>query len=261
MLIQAADSQGWIQDLFFALRARFSGDLQLAELAAQFGVTTVIGANTAFDDTAREMLSSMEPRVCRVDVGGLAVATGFLVGVDLILTSFAVLDPLRGGTPGLPQVRFLFDQSSSPFSLASDWQAAVQSDPSLDYALLRASYSPGAQPIRGLKSSNARGWIEIPNDPPAVELGQTLTMLEYAVQPPELQAVTAPVRSLLGGLVYYECPSPPGSAGAPCFSSNVELVAMHQGVANRMAFGVALQAILADLELQGLRHLLGTQLA
>jgi hypothetical protein len=78
--------------------------------------------------TWRDGLATAESRVCRIDIGGEGKGTGMLVGPDLVLTAFHVIESLRGSA-GTCRARF--DHKVGPnggdvipgrsVTLATDW--------------------------------------------------------------------------------------------------------------------------------------------
>ena len=57
----------------------------------------------------REKIALIEGQVCRVEVGGNAAGTGFLVGPDAILTCYHVLKPAFESPTIAAAVTFRFD--------------------------------------------------------------------------------------------------------------------------------------------------------
>jgi hypothetical protein len=258
LLIDTADREGWLLQLVSALRAQFPLDLELAQIASQLGLTNVLSAG-APSEANREKLAAMEARVCRVEAAG-RFTTGFLVGVDLVLTIDSVLQELYDSHIHAADVRLRFDQTGTIFNLAQDWNVVRSTD--LHYALIRANYSPGAQPVGGGKSTVVRGWIELPETPSPIAPESDIIILQYAEKGPELLPTpTRAIRGDIGNIVYYDAPTVPGSAGAPCFNSDIDLIAMHLGRDRNETYGVTIDAILKDLKSIGMRDILRTHFA
>ena len=67
-------------------------------------------AQPAFDFAVwREKMALVEGRVCRVEIGGNAAGTGFLVGPDAVLTNYHVLESVLKGTSPPDKVTCRFD--------------------------------------------------------------------------------------------------------------------------------------------------------
>lgn len=234
-------------------------------------------------------LAILQRQVCLIDLGGTWLSTGFLVGPDVVLTTFHSMQPLLGKleveelsrTPDVQSddVTIRFDYILSEdgqqvnrgreFRLAqTDWlvdQSPVGKyvdarhylpDPrELDYALLRISDSPG------LLSTDCdelpRGWIELANPSQNIEVGSSLTILQYPGGSPlrisiDTHAVTGFNENQTR--VLYTTYTLPGSSGAPCFDINWRLTAMHQGTDNlrRNNQGIPIHLILKLLKERGL---------
>jgi len=271
----------------------------LRAAAAELGLT----AEPAADDVAaflratgsvweaatwRAQLGQIEGRVCRVELGESSYGTGFLVGPDLVLTSYAVMRPVVAGhaPPAGVQLRFDFRQAADGslshgvvYRLAPEWLAAMSeaaapqraagdaSDAGdaehLDFALLRAAGAPGYDAVGGdmVESSAAqRGWLRLGAGLTVPPPGSALVSLDHAEGKPlrlyyALDAVTGSGSN--GARLRYHLATAPGSAGAPIFSADLELVAMHQErLESGERCGVALAAVAARLAAQGLGWLL-----
>ena len=128
---------------------------------------TLEGRQPAFDFAVwREKMALVEGRVCRVEIGGNAAGTGFLVGPDAVLTNYHVLESVLKGTSPPDKVTCRFDYKVladgsrvegvavglhptdwkldfSPFSAAEKTGTPDTPPPSpeeLDYALVRLQH-------------------------------------------------------------------------------------------------------------------------
>src|SRR5262249_51199047 len=132
-------------------------------------------------------LSEVELRVCRIKTPE-KYGTGFLVGPDLILTCYHVMEPVIEGRISSDDVRLLFDykklisgetlpgvsyrlakqrwrEDASPPSEVDDLPAPKGRVPrmdELDHILLRTKEKPGYDEISGKGKPNARirGWFD-----------------------------------------------------------------------------------------------------
>ncbi len=292
-VVEVAASQGWLIELFARAREALPKNAALAEAAVRLGLSALVAlddfsgaAGFSSDSVARRArLSAIEAQVCRVEAGG-SFGTGFLVGVDLLLTADFVLKEIHDGKASPGDVRLLFDYKTDQrgrtvtagtlFELDGDWLAARSEfgrGPSrLGYALLRVRNSPGAQPVGGSsawESVALRQWIEVKDRLPAIESGEGLAMIQHAQAGP-LKLTTNP-EAVLGSStdgthLYYDLETFPGSSGAPCFTVDYDLVAFHVGRADldpeaprNCKVGVLMAAVLRDLHKRGLGDLLGTR--
>lgn len=195
--------------------------------------------------------------VCRIEKEN-TITTGFLVGPDIVMTCFwAIEDLLPDENRGLDKnmaapspvtqsivLRFgqvtsgLFPtnitnapslptggvQEGQTYVLADSW--LIDSDSGLNYALLRVNGMPGMD--RGV-GGEARRWLR-PTAGYIFQKDAPLLILSY---PPEENVVlTFGTQERLrsnGWQVDYTAHTPFGSAGGPCFSEDLRLVAMHFG--------------------------------
>jgi hypothetical protein len=120
------------------------------------------------------------------------------------------------------------------YKLAKDWLVDYSPSGELGFALLRLEQPAGAQTIKGVM----RGWLKPPSIPHDFISGDDL----YIVQFPRLEAgseteslkIVLATKAIQGlgpksDRVIYRAATAGGAGGAPCFSSNWELVAMHRG--------------------------------
>lgn len=186
--------------------------------------------------------------VCRIEMYD-HLATGFLIGPNLVLTCYHVVasiietsyyeDPVtKRRTPMSPQsvtLRFGYSRATDGltlnegwiYHLASDWLADSSPVDELNYALLRVDGLSGKGRIIDFEQPGQR-WLS-----PALDYefqpGADLLMLQHPEGRP-LQVSYGTVASVndQGTSVTYMIPAAPGSSGAACFSARWELVAMHQ---------------------------------
>jgi hypothetical protein len=217
LLIQDQKSKGGFLRLLDAARASRPANPQLASFAEQFSLAMqtprraelerVVRETNSFLDitTWRERLAAVEGCVCRVEVttnAGVAYGTGFLVGPDLVLTNYHVIEAVVAGErnqftaagarakttdiilrfdyretsggrdPGTEaRVQEIVDYSEySPVDLQSPPKTGDPQPDQLDYALLRVSCGSGHKPIgeRPIGASPEmgampRGFIGIPS--------------------------------------------------------------------------------------------------
>jgi Effector-associated domain 1/Trypsin-like peptidase domain len=209
-------------------------------------------------------LLELASRVCCIGVvtatGVRSSGTGFLVGPDLVLTNHHVLRDAIA-CPDVPSgVQCIFDyhiraDSTTDFGtrvgLASKWLEAASppsdvdtlSDPvgppgsdQLDYALIKLAGEPG---LALMPDGRRRGWLDVLAAPPAVTIGLPLLIVQHPEEHPlKLALDTDGVLGVNANhtRLTYGVNTLGGSSGSPCFTFNLELVALHH--AGSRAFAV-----------------------
>ena len=204
-------------------------------------------------------LATIEPCVCRVNHGS-GFATGFLVGPQLVLTAYhvveAFIDDVRRNrdvpVQPLAELTVQFDETItadgqrkqgvlgrvleivdySPYD-PSDLQGRIaDSLPApdlLDYALLRLeSPVPERSAATGERVPGWRMGIAVPTDDKPFEPGGPL----LGVHCPEGRPAEIVIGRIAGvnansTRIWYELETRVGSSGMPCFNRDLELVALH----------------------------------
>jgi hypothetical protein len=197
----------------------------------------------------RERLEALERCVCRVEIGGSAAGTGFLVGTTSVLTNWHVVEHVVRQQK-TASVRCVFDVhrgedgarspgvavalaaealvASSPYSAAETTATPQEPPPTkdeLDFALLRL-----AGPLPAPADGAARGFVPIPAAGPALAPGAPLLILQHPDGASmKLAMDTEAVIALNGNAtrLRYRTNTEPGSSGSPVFSFDWELVALH----------------------------------
>ena len=300
-LVSFAEQRAMLPQLLAAARDSNPEEPTLAQLARGLGLSAETTGNpdevqkfiepSSFSSLPQwyATLAQMEGRICRVEINSTPTSvygTGFLVGPDILLTSYAVVQPLieQQIEPRRAVFRFDYKQLSdgvtvsqgTTYSLTQDWLIDCDPPPTgvgdragLNYALLRLEGVPGNEPVGGEKAepgAPARGWI---NFPQAASTSPTapVSILHYPRGNALMLTISADVRLPVdesGARVGYRLNTEPGSAGAPCFNVNWELVAVHEGQQKMgwfrntwEAVGVSSNAIRSRLSERGFAHLLG----
>ncbi|MGE3762912.1 MAG: serine protease, partial [Kofleriaceae bacterium] len=279
-LVQWASGQGRLAALVLAARNARPERLDLQELATSVGLgavpvmdTTGSGTAEAVSAPALEKLVSdnivqldiatwrtgllfAEWRVCRIDDGDTGVGTGFLVGPDLILTNFHVVQSLI--TPALGAATgwtARFDHKVSPdgatlatgraVDFAKDWCVDyapfstfdTQPDPKggdpsndeLDFALIRLAVAIGDEAISP-GSEQQRGWVALADRKLAATKKQMISILQHPSGGPMKLAMGMAEKLTLnasGNRVRHGVPTEPGSSGSPLFDQDWNLIALH----------------------------------
>jgi hypothetical protein len=185
------------------------------------------------------------------------MGTGFLVGPDVLLTNYHVLQRVIEEQHPAAAVRFRFDYQTTTAGTRSDgiqvellgatdptrpWlvksarysagelQGTPDSPPpadgELDYALVRLARAIGNEPVDG----EPRGWVFVPETQPYIEGIPYLLILQHPERKPlKLALDTAPkVQWMFDGLrVRYSVNTERGSSGSPVFDKDWTLLALH----------------------------------
>jgi hypothetical protein len=205
-----------------------------------------------FSDIAqwRARLSQAELAVCRIEEPAWrALGTGFLIGPDLVMTNRHVVESFA--TQSTPSILVRFDFKLSPdgsklregrtFEVARDWLVASSPVAQLDFAVLRLAHPAGLEPAGGTATAPSRGWIT-----PRwrdLEPDETIFVIQHP-QGETLKLASGRYDSREPSRLRYRVDTEPGSSGSPCFTAQMELVALHRGSAEGLANqGVPFDAI------------------
>lgn len=272
-------NQLWRTDeLIAAAREANPTNSVLHEFSQQFGLTSlkndkpvqeyqrIVTETSSFLNPAswRTKLAEIENRVCRIEIQsneGLISGTGFLLGSNVVLTNYHVVEVVIKGEKGettedglsakRANVKCRFDYKRSAdntvlnkgvtYQLDADW--LVDSSPSfpldqlppkdcLDYALLRLSGTPGKDIVGNMPSAAgaARGWIPVPQNPHEFKKDSPVFIMQHPKGSPlKLAFETNGVIELNENetRLKHRVNTEEGSSGSPCFSQNWDLVALH----------------------------------
>jgi Trypsin-like peptidase domain len=188
-----------------------------------------------------DKLEAVRRQVCRVEIPGQALGTGFLVGRTVVLTNGHVVEEARKASAESSMVcRFDYRRLSNGLldagvevpvlnivdeSPCSDAERTATPDvpapkaDELDYALLRVGDIPGAP----------RGAVAMVGPP--VQTDQALIIVQYPKGDPVRFAIdTKAVKGYKhdGLRLRYRTNTDAGSSGSPCFTMDFDLVALHQ---------------------------------
>jgi endonuclease G, mitochondrial len=183
------------------------------------------------------------------------VATGFLIGPNLVLTCYHVMadmvepgyyeDPITGNrvalSPNHANLRFGYVLADGTlegqiYRLTNDWLIDSSPVDKLNYALLRIDGSPVADWAENWIDSTSEG--EFPREAP-------LFVLQHpAGKPLQISYATEEAWNDQRTRVTYITNTAPGSSGAPCFSARWDLVAMYEkNLSAEMNYPLARQGI------------------
>lgn len=302
-VISRAQSENWIPRLVLAAFESNPGNAELLMFAQEVGLapagiptrTTLermINETNSLIDVVSflERLGRIVTQVCRIEIKGRPYGTGFLVGPDIIMTNYHVVESVIRSTKGhkpedivlrfdyklladgttlnsgivyrLSLPEWLID--SSPYDPVDMEKAPKPGPPqleNLDYALLHVAGKPGNEPVGRNSSAYAqpRGWITLPNKEHDFIPQSALFIVQHPLSEPlKLALETQAIIELNANQtrVTYQTNTDLGSSGSPCFNQDWELVALHHGgdpdLTPMWNEGIPLKAILDLLEKRGL---------
>lgn len=273
-LIGVAEMEGWTYELLLAARESNPGNAALLAFSQQFGLAPgkmparieleklIVETNSFFDITRwRERLGEIEGRVCRIEIQNGGYGTGFLLGSDVVMTNYHVVESVIGGKHGPGDVVLRFDYrrlrdgttlnqgkvfrlpatsgdwlvDHSPYSrvdLESGPKSGLPEPNELDYALLRVDGSPGDESVGEKPEPGApsRGWLDIDETDYGFQADTPLFIVQHPKGAPLKLALDSKAVIGLnanGTRVTYRTNTDPGSSGSPAFDQNWNLVALH----------------------------------
>lgn len=177
--------------------------------------------------------------LCRIEIpGGTAQGTGFLVQPNMIITNYHVMQPIIDD-PSLCKsivIRFGFQTTSGNRALSAgtecelatdaNWIAASSPTEELDFVLVRiraaSKNTENMAKIALYRLTPEEYYTFIPAEP--------LCILQHPLGNAQKIKWGSVVRVKGDDTrVYYTTETLQGSSGAPCFNSDMKLVALHQG--------------------------------
>lgn len=268
--IEWAERCGRLSQLVLGALSSRPGNSRLRSAAANFEFPEAVAgelerltrSNVPFASPTEWVgqLQRLQRAVCRVEWLNGAFATGFLVGPDLVITGDFVVHDFWDDKKKAETVRFRFDYRDGPKGNVEpgtayplhpgDWRVFKSSNRDLPFAVIRlAEWAADGGPRWGLSLSRE------PTTP-----GQAAMLLQHVQAGPLRLAIGTVVAANLQespGQVYYTVSTDHGSAGAPCFNTELKVIAMHVGrspgtVGEKTKFGIQMSAILAHLKQNGI---------
>jgi hypothetical protein len=281
-VIETVNRAGWLQDLIEAVYRLNPGHPAMAKLYGALGLMPSVSVQQAgvsttpsptkqlsgFERVGRGPLPILDldvwtveatrvaDRVCRIETVQEAMATGFLVGPDAVLTAYHVLERQLDGSLPPSQVQFRFefrvlaDGTRSDGVVvglhATDWlidcapyaPGEKAQDPTtpptpdeLGHVLVRLARPIGLEPPGRGRGGPPRGWIWVPDRPPVLATKSPVIIAHYLSGGPlklsvDTQGMIGPNEN--GTRIRYQVETGPGSSGSPCFDIGWTLFAVHQ---------------------------------
>jgi hypothetical protein len=281
-VIETAEREDWVLDLIQAAKQGNSTNVLLGRFAAQVdlpsneplpserGLESLVRATNSVLEPLSWIARLLEivPRVCRIKIttsDETYFGTGFLVGPEVILTNFHVMEPAiakkQGGmgrakredvevlfgyardpqgrlvSPGQAfplDEKWLIDHSPhSPIDEEAEPKSGLPSAEHLDYALVRLEGRPGDGRVEETTLGPARArrlWIDFPPSPPGLLPGRPLSIVQHPRGDPLKLAIDT--QAIIGlnenqTRLKYRTNTDEGSSGSPCFDASWRLVALH----------------------------------
>ena len=247
--------------IHFSRHPKWDAPLETHGMDLVDSLEALTSAGKPFLDTSRlaDWLVRAERQVCQVRCGS-EHGTGFLVGKDLLLTCYHVVQGHIQGAVKADEVRVRFDYRrdpdgkepaydagtwhgidanweipSSPFSQAD---VDLQGDPKtneLDYALLKLDEKLGEETPPG--EERARGWVDLSSDEPLPAADDPILIVQH----PRRDSMPPPQQPLKiafatpgfeesngnGTRIMYKPSTRKGSSGSPVFGPELRAVALH----------------------------------
>lgn len=221
----------------------------LGEIVPGSNLEKIISQRTAFQRFSNfiERLQAMGDQICRIEYPkGTPCGTGWLVGRDLVMTAFHVVEKVYGGSSEMySQIACRFDYSDtfmegrvvhlderwlvdhSNYSLSDLGQSTIEpNDDELDYALIRL-----AEPVGDdlLKNGRVRGYIRVsPNASTMLQSSDIMLIPQFpSGRPLELAFGDVMNYNQNGTRLTYNTNTEHGSSGSPCFDINLNPFGLH----------------------------------
>lgn len=184
-------------------------------------------------------------QICRIELSvEQPLGTGFLLGPNVAMTNFHVMEKLFSKEFSPDNYKFRFDyitfkdgtkNPGTVYKLADDWLIHSSKKTELDYALLRLKGNPGTDDtMKNLKLHNkSRGWLKV------TDYVQNFTnSICWIIQHPfgnRLKLDYYKTEGLIqnGTRIKYKINTQEGSSGAPILNHNLDLVGLHKAGQNK----------------------------
>jgi len=201
-------------------------------------------------------MPELQMRVCRIELGGEAAGTGFLVGPEVVLTNYHVVRDVLVGDYKESEVECRFDYMklkdgsvqagrlaslhpekgillSAPMHPAEETMhpdTAVPTPEQMDFALLRLSEPMGNLSPTGQPNATPRGWEVLPSNPVHMNANDCVVIVQHPQGEPMKLAI-----GMDGVIGYnegktrlrYRTNTEGGSSGSPVYTGDWKLAGLH----------------------------------
>jgi len=213
------------------------------------GLEKILNEAAGFADVGvfRRWLAEAEVRTARIDIGGRACGTGFLVADQLLLTNWHVVSETVTGAVALFDHSVLNPSLGRAVPFAADWQVAHSdhdtsrtelgaSGPPLgtwDFALVRLTEPVGAQaigPDPAATTVDKRGHYQLDGTDYTYVEDEPLLVVGHPDGRPIQLSYAAPSGARPtkhGNRVRYQTNTESGLSGSPVFNREFRVVALH----------------------------------
>ena len=218
-------------------------------LPAKPTLEAMVARNSRLVDYGKflERYQSLGVRLCKIETPK-KVGTGFLVGANLVLTNYHVVDAVKSADDARrTKCRFDFNNAGdavegatepTAVGLATDW--CVASSPysdsdltgvgeadadQLDYALLRLNKNAGDERT---STGNERGWFDLKEGRPLLAVRDFVVIAQHP-RGRKLEMAWGAVSGFNGSgtRVRYDTTTDEGSSGGPCLTADLQLFGLH----------------------------------
>lgn len=277
-VIEKSQEEGWTNQLVAAAQKERSKNPMIKTLISHFNIIDVAGdprlVKNSLERTVRQKggiedfnvwmnkLAQLRRWICRIEDPRdprRALGTGFLVGRDLVITNYHVVemyidtkDPALDRVRDTTALRARFDYAvesagvdpgvEKEFAAGDSWlvdhskyskvdpgdQGGLPQPDELDYAIVRLAQPIGDLPGPGGEAK--RGFFTMSNLPPQPQPSDII----FIAQHPKGD----PLKLALGSVLFsndnktrirYDANTEGGSSGSPCLDAKLNLVALHHG--------------------------------
>ena len=243
----------------------------------QPGFERLVNAVAGFLDPAkfRRGIAEAETRTARIEIGGKAQGTGFLVAADLLMTNWHVVE--RGVKGAVARFDHSDPNTGRAVAFADDWDVAHSPhdsetnelgpegppDGTWDFALVRLAEPVGNQaigPDPAAAGTDRRGHYLLDWGPYDFDQAEPLLILGHpdggSIQLSHASPAGARVTSVRNR-VRYDTNTSRGSSGSPVFNHDFRIVALHNSSGKGSGAGMFNQGV----PIAGIGGALRTQLA
>ncbi len=174
-----------------------------------------------------------EKSVCRLLLTNGGLATGFLIGDDLLLTNNHVLPTAHSAEQAIAEFNYQYDYTGG-MKPATRYQidtSRFKTNIALDYTLVGVKKDPSKE------SLNTWGCVNLNTQAMPVE-GEHVIIIQHPGGEPKQIAMTGNyVKTVSAPYIQYTTDTRPGSSGAPVFNDGWQVVALHHKSVNMAGGG------------------------